>query len=217
MIRAMRRALEALERTAGATRDSHDDEEPMSSTTAGLPPVLAVLPAERIVDLDVREDLRSGREPFSRIMAARRELPAGAALRVRAIFEPVPLYAVMAKQGLDHWTERLAADDWRVWFHPADPAEAPADPAPPAAGAGAPEDEGVVVLDVRGLEPPEPMVRTLEALEALPPGATLVQVNERVPRFLLPEVERRGFTYEVREQPDGVVRVFFCRAAGPRG
>ena len=56
------------------------------------PEFLAALAPERIVDLDVREDLRAGREPFSSIMAAREALPAGCVLRVRAIFEPVPLY-----------------------------------------------------------------------------------------------------------------------------
>src|SRR5690606_39934675 len=56
------------------------------------------------------------REPFTRIMAAREALPAGGVLRVRAIFEPVPLYRVMQRHGFAHWTEELAADDWRVWF-----------------------------------------------------------------------------------------------------
>ena len=60
---------------------------------------------------------------------------------------------------------------------------------------GAPADERV--LDVRGLEPPEPMVRTLAALEALPAGEALVQVNERVPQFLLPVLTERGFDYEI--------------------
>ncbi|HEX7049521.1 MAG TPA: DUF2249 domain-containing protein [Longimicrobiales bacterium] len=209
---------------------------PDRASTAGPPPALAALPAERIVDLDVRDDLRRGQEPFSRIMAARRELPPGGVLRLRAIFEPVPLYAVMAKQGFDHWTEQFAEDDWRVWFYPAagatpDRAEPPhaAVSAPASTGAGgdssgaaasadtgADGDDDVVVLDVRGLEPPEPMVRTLEALETLPAGATLLQINVRVPRFLLPQLEARGFTYEIREQSKDLVRVFIRRRAEDR-
>jgi uncharacterized protein (DUF2249 family) len=66
----------------------------------------------------------------------------------------------------------------------------------------------VVILDVRDLEPPEPMVRTLAALEELPPGGTLLQINVRVPQFLLPRLEERGFTYEIREQAPDLVRVF---------
>src|SRR5690606_10728999 len=71
----------------------------------------------------------------------------------------------------------------------------------------------LVVLDVRYLEPPEPMVRTLEALEHLPAGATLLHINVRVPRFLLPRLEERGLTYEVREQAPDLVRVFIRRSA----
>jgi uncharacterized protein (DUF2249 family) len=179
----------------------------------GMPAALHAIPQSGIVELDVREDLRNGQEPFSRIMAARRELPEGGALAVRAIFEPAPLYAVMAKQGLAHWTQRLAADDWRVWFYPATEAPAPAAEKAAAAAAekAADADGEVQVLDVRDLEPPEPMLRTLAALETLPAGATLVQINARVPQFLLPQLNARGFSYEIREQEPGLIRLFIRR------
>ncbi len=206
----------------GARRDGESIPAPADGApNAPLPPALAALPADRVIDLDVREDLRNGREPFSRVMEARRDVPPRGALRLRAIFEPVPLYAVLAKQGLSHHTERLAADDWRVWFYAPEDAGAASTAASPssaaeaeAADAGAEDD--VVVLDVRGLEPPEPMVRTLAALESLPPDATLVQINVRVPRFLLPLLEERGFTHEVREQEPDLVRVFIRRALSQR-
>lgn len=180
---------------------------------SAVPTPLASVPPERLVDLDVRDDLRAGREPFSRIMTARQTVPPGGVLRLRAIFEPVPLYAVMQKFGFTHWTERLADDDWRVWFHRpgAEAGAAPAADAPLASAAAdpvAPAGGEVVVLDVRGLEPPEPMLRTLAALEALPRGATLVQLNVRVPQFLLPRLEEAGFAYEIREQSDELVRLF---------
>lgn len=125
--------------------------------------------------------------------------------------------------------ERLAADDWQVWFYRAAPV-GPAAGLPPAQcarpatpangectrdgdgeGAGGVAADGVVVLDVRHLEPPEPMLRTLAALDALPPGGTLVQVNARVPQFLLPQLAQRGFSYEIREQHPQLVRVFIRR------
>jgi uncharacterized protein (DUF2249 family) len=182
---------------------------------AGMPPVLAAVPAELIIDLDVRPDLRRGEEPFSKIMAARRELPPGGVLRLRATFEPVPLYAVMAKQGFEHWTEELAEDDWRVSFYPptaesdGDRVASGAEPAVAEAGATPADlEDDVVVLDVRNLEPPEPMMRTFAALEELPPGKTLLQINVRVPQFLLPQLAERGFTYEIREQSRDLVRIF---------
>lgn len=187
----------------------------------GRPAALEAIPEHRTVFVDVRDDLRSGREPFDRIMTALREVPPGGALCLRAIFEPVPLYGVMGRHGFGHYTERLGGDDWRVWFYPGDD-DASGEPstgldagvAGDGETAGDEVGEDVVVLDVRGLEPPEPMVRTLAALESLPDGHTLVQLNVRVPRFLLPELEARGFGYEVREQSPGLVRVFIRRVEG---
>ena len=212
-------------RLNAALAGAPEPSEPASPETGAVmttmhpeaPARLAAVPPELVVELDVREDLRSGREPFSRIMAARQALPPGGALRLRAIFEPVPLYAVMAKQGFDHWTEELAADDWRVWFYPKQAeAEAPVVESSPAPASGATEPSSgdgdeVIVLDVRGMEPPEPMVRTLAALEGLPPGKTLMQINERVPQFLLPKLEELGFTYQLREQNEALIRVFIRR------
>jgi uncharacterized protein (DUF2249 family) len=190
----------------------HDSEEsvvPAAPPHAeAVPEFLRAYPAERLVDVDVRDDLRAGREPFRRIMDAARATPVGHVLRVRATFEPAPLYAVFAKRGWAHATERLADDDWRVWFH----CEATADAAPAEAAPVSNPEGDVVVLDVRGLEPPEPMMRTLEALATLPPGGTLIQLNVRVPQFLLPKLQERGFTWEVHEQSTDLVRLFIRHA-----
>jgi TusA-related sulfurtransferase len=176
------------------------------------PDVLARLSPDEIVECDVREDLRAGREPLNRILTAARTVSDGQALRLRANFEPVPLYPVLARKGFAHFTERLADDDWCVWFWPSADAPSGAATAPvEAAGTGDLGDE-VVVLDVRGLEPPEPMVRTLEALEQLPRGKTLLQINVRIPQFLIPRLAERGFVYEVREQSEDLVRIFIRHA-----
>ena len=58
-------------------------------------------------------------------------------------------------------------------------------------------------LDNRGLEPPMPMIRTLEALSGLAPGDVLVIHNDRVPVYLLPQLEARGARFHVDERPEG--------------
>ena len=63
------------------------------------------------------------------------------------------------------------------------------------------------LLDNRGLEPPMPMVRTLEAYEGLQPGGTLLIHNDRVPVYLLPQLEERGADYVVHPQADGSAQV----------
>ncbi len=64
-------------------------------------------------------------------------------------------------------------------------------------------------LDNRGLEPPNPMIRTLEALDTLSPGDELTIHNDRVPVYLLPQLQDAGADYQVESQPDGsaIVRI----------
>ncbi|HEX5436137.1 MAG TPA: DUF2249 domain-containing protein [Gemmatimonadaceae bacterium] len=224
LVRELNRALgvdDALPHTADDAAGSMRDHQ------HALPPGL------RPVELDVREDLRQGREPFSRIMAAVGALRADEALCLRATFEPVPLFAVMQKRGFQHLSEQVDADDWRVWFYRGGvrttpeqepPASAPGELS--AGGAtGEPESSAnpafmpvcgaaeEIVLDVRGMEPPEPMQRTLEAAERLQADMVLVHINVRVPHFLLPVLDERGFDYEIfQPSPDRVV-VRIWRAA----
>lgn len=58
-------------------------------------------------------------------------------------------------------------------------------------------------LDNRGLSPPEPMLRILDALEKLPAGEQLIAQMDRRPVFLFPELEERGFAYDIKQQPEG--------------
>lgn len=81
------------------------------------PEGLRELPESRFHDLDVRPVLARGEEPLALILDRASQVAPGDVLRVRAPFEPVPLYAVLARRGFEAWTECLAPDDWRVWFH----------------------------------------------------------------------------------------------------
>jgi uncharacterized protein (DUF2249 family) len=171
------------------------------------------------VDLDVREDLREGREPFARIMAAVDALRPDGVLILRAPFEPAPLYRILARRGFAHWTESGEAQDWRVWFYredsPVDPAAALPSRARPVGAAGsAPPADSIVRLDVRGLEPPLPMVRVLEAVEILAPGQRLEVLHHRRPIFLYPQLEERGCRHATDEREPGLVRITIWRG-GP--
>jgi uncharacterized protein (DUF2249 family) len=188
------------------------DAQPSIETPPSVPdagPSAERHPSEAaVVELDLRDDLRQGREPFSRIMSAVAALRDDEVLRLRAIFEPAPLFTVLGKRGFAHESTAHAADDWSVWFwRPltpvvpafATPAISETDDVPAA-------DERTVYLDVRGLNPPKPMMRTLAELETLAPGRTLIQINSRVPQFLLPMLSERGFTWEIDDsRPERVI------------
>lgn len=49
-----------------------------------------------------------------------------------------------------------------------------------------------MILDNRGLEPPQPMMRTLTALSKLQPGETLTIINDRRPMFLYEQLDELG-------------------------
>jgi uncharacterized protein (DUF2249 family) len=174
--------------------------------TAKPEALIALGDAPRLT-FDVRDELARGGEPFARIMAAVKELRPDDVLVLRTPFEPVPLYGVLARRGLAHWTERHAPDDWRVWFWHS--AAEPATPAVPP-----PASASLSTLDVRGLEPPQPMVLVLERLEALAAGETLEVLHERRPLFLYPQLDARGFAHQTDEPAAGVVRIRIHRATG---
>ncbi len=159
--------------------------------------------------LDVRPTLRAGGEPFAQIMQAVASLEPGQALRLLATFEPVPLYAVLGRKGFAHRALRHAEGDWEVLFSPdaVASAESPRKPRSPVAshaGTGAGWPKPCQVLDNRGLQPPEPMVRILSTLEHLEPGEVIEAWNDREPLLLYPEIEARGAAIDVRREADGV-------------
>jgi uncharacterized protein (DUF2249 family) len=155
---------------------------------APKPAVLETIAPSHHTVVDVREQLARGEEPFARIMDAVTSLAPGHAVMLRVPFEPAPLYHVLDRRGLTHWTERRAVDDWVVWFWPT----------------RAPEP---VVLDVRGLEPPEPMVRILERIDTLAADGVLDVIHDRQPIFLYPQLDARGFAYEAQEEGPGRVHI----------
>jgi uncharacterized protein (DUF2249 family) len=64
-----------------------------------------------------------------------------------------------------------------------------------------------VRLDVRGLEPPQPLVRILERVATLGSDDVLEAILNRRPLLLYPQLDDRGFTHDTDEREPGVVRV----------
>lgn len=151
----------------------------------------------RIVVLDVREILKAKGEPFEKIMAAVGELTEDDVLELHATFRPDPLLKVLGKQGFAHSVVKEEEEHFIVQFYK--------------------EETSIPFfhLDNRGLEPPQPMVRTLTFLDAhneCSEGELGLEIwNERVPAFLLPELEERGFSFEPDDEGNGTVRVRIFR------
>ncbi|UCI22940.1 DUF2249 domain-containing protein (plasmid) [Mesorhizobium sp. B2-1-8] len=167
-------------------------------------------------ELDVRQILREGGEPFTAIMEAVAALVPGQRLRLLATFKPIPLFHVLGSRGFEPSAREIGSGDWEVTFTPAagQSSGAVTEPKSAADGIGAANETWstpVVELDNRDLEPPEPMVRTLEGVEALSPGQTLAALLPREPVFLLEELEARGHRWRGALRPEGDYRIVIRR------
>ena len=60
-----------------------------------------------------------------------------------------------------------------------------------------------VHIDVRGLEPPEPMIAILQAIDGGEVDAVLIAHLDREPIFLYPELDDRGWSHELIESSCG--------------
>lgn len=138
-------------------------------------------PHSQVVRVDVRPDIYFGHEPFPRIMRAVAKLGPYDKLLLLAPFEPVPLYRIMSGLGFSYTASELTSGGWEVLFE---------------RDATSTDQLEWLPMDLRGLEPPMPLVRVLEALETLPPHAGLVIHTDRRPMFLLYELPQRGFIGE---------------------
>jgi uncharacterized protein (DUF2249 family) len=143
--------------------------------------------SRNMTTLDVREDIRAGREPFSKIMAAVAGLSSEENLLIIAPFEPVPLFHLLAKQGFSHESKQTFEGDWQVMFSRQGAGDATTFAVQAKAndsGCESAQLAEVVNLDARGLEPPQPLVAILEAISTLPPGGVLRAQTDRRPMHL---------------------------------
>jgi uncharacterized protein (DUF2249 family) len=171
--------------------------------------------ASPIRELDVRPLLRAGQEPFQAIMAAVGTLAPGESLRLIVPFRPVPLFSVMANHGFSASDRPLGGGDWEVVFSPVEAGiKAEAGLAAGSSPFAALWSDPVEELDLVDLEPPEPMVRILEALEELKPGEVLFALLSREPLFLFPELAKRHHEWAGNFDASGTAYRLLVRHGG---
>ncbi|RUM97643.1 DUF2249 domain-containing protein [Pseudaminobacter arsenicus] len=155
------------------------------------------------VDLDVRPLLSAGEEPFGKIMETVSALGEGEGLRLLATFKPIPLFSVLGSKGFSYEAREIGGGDWEVLFTPAGTAQPEETPAPLPASKDEEWPQPARHMDNRELDPPEPMVRILAAVEEMNPGEVLSALLCREPIFLLPELAKRGHRWQGAFEPDG--------------
>ncbi|OAM90054.1 DUF2249 domain-containing protein [Termitidicoccus mucosus] len=152
------------------------------------------------------------------------DLPVGEYFVLVNDHDPVPLYYQFAAQfpGAFSWEYLVTEqDEFQVKITRLAPSPAgsviPPPPGAPVCSHDREDDhaagaaETALVVDARGLEPPEPMMRILEAVESLAPGAELAALTDRQPIHLYPELDTRGVAHTSEQQQDGSWRTTLRR------
>lgn len=69
-----------------------------------------------------------------------------------------------------------------------------------------------MILDNRGLEPPQPMMRTLTKLENMNARETLSIINDRRPMFLYEELNELGYMHNTEPLEDGSFKITITKS-----
>ncbi len=162
------------------------------------------------IELDVRPILALDKDPLKQIMIKTMELKPGQTLKIINSFEPLPLINLLSKKGFDSHTEVMDKDTVYTYFYLAEPAIYAAEA--PLAEEHTDEEsfsdllkrfEGKLdKVDVRALDMPQPMVTILDRLDVMAAGNALFVHHKKVPVYLLPQLEEKGFKYSIRKEDE---------------
>ena len=160
------------------------------------------------IKLDVREDIKNGADPFEKIMGAVNALKEDEALELTNSFEPFPLYSVLKNKGFEHITKQVSAGFEILFFRDKNL------PQYEKKSKNGTQDEensfndedlkklahcSEMELDVRGLEPPQPLLKIFEILEKMEDGKALSITHERKPIHLYPRLKDSGYKFLTKE------------------
>lgn len=70
----------------------------------------------KLIELDVREDIKNKLEPFQKIMDAIKDLDNGDTFILHAPFKPTPLLPILKAKGFDHELKEIEKKHWEITF-----------------------------------------------------------------------------------------------------
>jgi uncharacterized protein (DUF2249 family) len=182
-----------------------------------LPDFIASLQPGEIAVLDVRPVLASGDDPLQIILEAIKAVQPGEVLKIVNTFEPIPLIALLKKQGFESYVDAVSDDLVETYFYrKAATAKQTLDLQNTSSSNWdeiiAKFENRIQTIDVRSLEMPLPMITILDALDKLSADTALYVHHKRIPVFLLPELAQRKFECRVKAISDSEVHLLIFRA-----
>ncbi len=164
------------------------------------------------ITLDVRPILASGEDPLKQILAIASDISNDNILKVEAPFNPHPLRKMMASKGYDSYGVELGPRHWEVFFKfqknvalPPLPDVSSLPPFPLY------WQDNILEMDLRRLEPPNPMIAILKTIESGQAGEAFHVKLIRDPIYLYPELAERHWLAKVVEENENDLRVIIYK------
>ena len=171
-----------------------------------------------IIKLDVRPILESGVDPFNAIMDELKKMDNNHTLLIINTFEPVPLLNILKDKGYNYETERPEQSIVHTYIKKANEVANSQSAANSKVKTNLSFDEvelkfknRTTEIDVRDLEMPLPMVTILEEIEKLDNNNALYVHHKRLPQYLLPELEERGYSYVYQDIDDSNLKLIIFK------
>ncbi len=181
-----------------------------------VPAFMRNIAADKIVELDVRPVIESGKDPLDIIVKKVKVLETGSVLKIINSFEPTPLMHLLGKQGFESYAEPISDELVNTYFYKKSDIILVAEKKATDYSKGWDEilnrfKGNLETIDVRALEMPLPMHTILDAVEILPKDKALFVYHKRIPVFLLPELEEQQFSYRIKEISDAEVHLLIYK------
>jgi TusA-related sulfurtransferase len=187
-------------------------------SNAEIPEFYKTMTKDQIIELDVRDDISNGNDPFKRIIDKVKEIPSGKILKLINTFEPAPLINILSKKGYACYvvTEAPCLVNTYIMLQKS----GDSDPKQEFHNSSQKEEIGrlidsygekIIHLDVREMEAPMPMITILEQVELMQPDHLLKVQHSRVPFLLLPELDKKGFDYKYQKVSEDEIMIIIFK------
>ena len=172
----------------------------------------------KTITLDVRPILDSGVDPFKEIMAKLKEMNSDEELLIINTFEPIPLLNILKDKGYQYETIRPTEGEVHTRLFKvnttikATPINNSIKKERTFEEAQIEFQGNIYEVDVRDLEMPMPMVTILEEIEKIDEKQALFVHHKKLPQYLIPELENRGFSFVTNEIDDQNIKLIIFKS-----
>ncbi len=175
------------------------NHSPSTETSEGPPPWLqqAMAKLDHLPRLDVRPLSEAGLNPLKSALDISLTVAPKGVFVLETFCEPLPFRRLLAGRGFESHAYKLARHHWLVLFY-----RTCEDPSSPGYAEPKIADEEEL-MDLRSLEPPQPMVAILSRIDSPQASGSFSVILSREPVFLFPELEERGWSWSSMAAPEG--------------